>query len=247
MRHASGCPLFTVNEFVRAVDRNIWIAAILAIIIGTLVAFRGRSMFPVAASTLVFFTAAKTLMYASAELGYMADTTHMIMVIIGSILVGFVCGHIARKVIRIGVAFVGIMAGMALGALVFGIALSVSDGALSSTNDFLVFEAIFGVAGLIMAVTSPKAVVLTGTSIVGSFTAMHGWYLIFGGFPDEWDLAARLDSGETVRLGSSFYVYCAAFACLFFVSAFVQSRAEDNAETIDALGKGSESHVEMAE
>ena len=41
---------------------------------------------------------------------------------------------------------------------------------------------------------------LTGTSLVGIFLFMHGWALILGGYPDEFELGERLDNGEKVKL-----------------------------------------------
>ena len=93
--------------------------------------------------------------------------------------------------------------------------------------------------------------VIFGTSLIGSFTIMHGWYYLVGGFPDELDLMQRLEHGEKVTLDSGFYVYCAALTVLFAVSAFVQKGADDNEEVEKVLGSDDKekepSHVEMAD
>ena len=43
------------------------------------------------------------------------------------------------------------------------------------------------------------------------FLFMHGWALILGGYPDEFELGERLDNGEKVKLDDAFAAYCFVF------------------------------------
>ena len=67
MKHASGCPTFTVHKFSRWVKDNPWLFAIASIVVGALLAFKGRNMFPIASSVLAFFMVTKTILYLSAD------------------------------------------------------------------------------------------------------------------------------------------------------------------------------------
>ena len=84
------------------------------------------------------------------------------------------------------------------------------------------FEILFGVLGGIFAYKKKKEAVLYGTSLVGTFIMMHAWYLVLGGFPDEFELAERLEHGEPVELDGSFYIYCLAFFGLFVAATLLQ-------------------------
>ena len=78
---------------------------------------------------------------------------------------------------------------------------------------------------------------------------MHGWFLIFGGFPEETEMIPRLHSHEPIKIKGAFTIYLIVFIALFAMTAFIQSKANDNEETKDALeGKKKDpSHVELAD
>ena len=126
MKHAAGCHGWTANWWVRWVHRNPLLFAILQIILGLVIALRGRAMFPVVMPIFVWFLVAKILIYWSAENEYMEDRQGIIMVMIGSILAGALAAFLVRKNIWVCVGLAGIGAGFALGALTFAIAAKAS-------------------------------------------------------------------------------------------------------------------------
>ena len=62
---------------------------------------------------------------------------------------------------------------------------------------------------------------ITGTSVTGIFLFMHGWALILGGYPDEFELGERLDNGEKVKLDDAFAAYCFVFFGLLGASLYI--------------------------
>ena len=210
-------------------------------------------MFTLAAPVMLGLFVAKLLLFLTYELYYEGDDNYHWPAILGCIIVGVIAGLIVRKFIVIGVFFVGLACGWSLGSFIYGIALNFwPDGdVLPIARTFFFFNGFFLIITVIYSCKEPRQVVTYGTSLIGSFTIMHGWYYLVGGFPDELDLMQRLEHNEKVKLDSGFYVYCAALFLLFAVSAFIQKGADDNEEIDQALGgEGKDdkpSHVEMAD
>lgn len=73
MSHASGCHTWTANWWVRWVHRNPILFAVLQMVLGLVIAVRGRAMFPIVMAIFVGYLVAKVLIYTSAELEYMDD------------------------------------------------------------------------------------------------------------------------------------------------------------------------------
>ena len=81
-------------------------------------------MFPVAAPVLVVWLVTKTLMYTSAEFGYLESGENDMLIAFGSVLFGLLAGLLVRKFLWVGVGFMGIAAGWTAGTVSFGLALS---------------------------------------------------------------------------------------------------------------------------
>ena len=159
----------------------------------------------------------------------MEDRQSVIMITIGSILGGALAAFLVRKNLWICVGLAGILAGCSLGALTFAIAASAAGNAtIQSLTAFYIWCGIFAFLGGLVCFKAGSQVVVYGTSLLGAYVFMHGWFLIFGGFPDEAELIPRLQSREPVKLKGEFAVYLGVFVLAFAISAFIQSKAEDN-------------------
>ena len=89
-------------------------------------------------------------------------------------------------------------------------------------------------------------IMLSGTSLVGIFLFMHGWALILGGYPDEFELGERLENGEKIKFGDAFCAYCFVFFGLLAASLYVQSKDEPSTEQIAfAESHSADPHVEL--
>ena len=252
MKHASGCHTWTANWWVRWVHHNPVMFAILHIVLGLILALRGRAMFPVVMPICIGFVVAKLLLYLSAEYEYMEDQQGVILVTIGSILGGALAAFLVRKNLWICVGLAGILAGFSLGALTFAIAAKAAGNAtIQSLTAFYIWCGIFAFLGGLACFKAGSQVVIYGTSLLGAYVFMHGWSLLFGGFPDEGELIPRLQSREPVKLRGEVAIYLGVFLLAFVISAVIQSKAEDNQETKDAIegrdGKRDPSHVELAD
>ena len=80
---------------------------------------------------------------------------------------------------------------------------------------------------------------------------MHGYYLLFGGFPEEVELEPRLLAHERIKLGDSFILYLVVFLVIFAVSATAQANAVENERVKEVLSGDAKvnqpDHIEMNE
>ena len=83
---------------------------------------------------------------------------------------------------------------------------------------------LFGFIGGFIALKVGNGAIMIGTSLVGSYMFMHGWYLLAGGLPDEFEVAARLENGERIKLEGPFGAYCFVFLAVFMLSSYSQSK-----------------------
>ena len=74
---------------------------------------------------LVFFIVTKTLIYINAESYNVEDRKFELILVFGSVIVGLVAGHIVMQSHSISCILFGIVAGVSLGAIIFGLALCV--------------------------------------------------------------------------------------------------------------------------
>ena len=221
MKHSSGCPKFTVSWYVRLVRRNRWPAVLIHALIGLFVAFKGRSMFPTAMGVFCCFWVVKVFPYFVASEGYMEDSLRILMVFTGSILVGLIAGIIVRKNLWFAVRVAGMGGGMVVAVFSFGIAVSASGTEIQSATAFYIWWFLLAMLGAIASLKYGRQAVLYGTSFIGSKCTMHGWFLIFGGFPEEVELFPRLNAHEHIKLRGAFAIQVVALVCLIAVSVFV--------------------------
>lgn len=62
---------------------------------------------------------------------------------------------------------------------------------------------------------------LLATSLIGSYSFMRGFSIIFGGFPDEIEIYELLKSSKSIDdIKWSFWVYLVLFALVFLYGAY---------------------------
>ena len=98
-------------------------------------------------------------------------------------------------------------------------AFAINDGEVTSITSYQIWIGMFVIFGLIASCKYCKFITVYGTSLIGAYMCMHGWYLLFGGFPEEVELEPRLLAHERIRLGNDFIIYVVAFLIIFGVSS----------------------------
>ena len=223
MKHASGCNIWTANWFVRWYHANPWIFAAAQIVLGLLIATKGRAMFTNVMTVFSFFLAAKLSLFVGAHYEYMETGTNIIIVCSVALIVGLLVAVLVKKSIWLLVGAAGICAGFSLGALTFAVAVkSAGSGAIQSQTAFYLWCFAFAFFGGLLCCFRAKEVVMYGTALIGSYLFMHGWALLFGGLPDEVEIVSRLQQHDRIKLKGEFTLYLAVLIGLFVLSVFIQ-------------------------
>jgi hypothetical protein len=130
--HASGCPYASLNSFAAFIASNPWVIALFFIVIGPVIAFKGRKFFPWVVGTvsglvtffaLMFFCSIFGLLdYANdKEEGSMGALLFAIIFSLGvAIFIGWV---MMKKFLMIGFMILGGLAGFFVGGLLFNLLL----------------------------------------------------------------------------------------------------------------------------
>jgi len=247
MKHASGCPIYTASWFVRFMRRNPWPDVLIHVLVGLFVALKGKSMLPTAMGVFACFWVVKVFPYYLASEGYMEDGRGISLVFTASLLIGITAGSIIRRSTWLAVRVAGIGGGMVIAVFSYGVAVSASGSEIRTATAFYIWWALGAVLGGLTSFKYGKQAVLYGTSFIGSKCTMHGWFLIFGGFPEEVELFPRLHAHEHIKLRGAFAIHVAVLVCLITVSIIVQKRAPDNEEVVTLLEEAEKqtSHIEM--
>ena len=124
VKHAAGCPEFTGCAYSRWLADNPWFPALIYIAIGTLLAFKGRSMFPLASSVMLGLFLSKLLLFLTYELYYEGDDNYHWPAITICIVIGVLGGLIVKRFVYLGIFFVALACGWSIGSFLYGIALS---------------------------------------------------------------------------------------------------------------------------
>ena len=202
---------------------------------------------------LVFgFLIAKAIIYKLVDIGYLDDKSNLTFAFVGTIFAGLLIGWFISKSVWFSLFCGGIGTGIAIGAMTFAIAAyAINNGEVTSFTSYQIWLILFVIVGLIAACKNHKIITTYGTSLIGAYVFMHGWYLLFGGFPEEVELEPRLLSHERIKLTDTFIIYVVAFLVIFGVSSAAQANAVDNERVKEVLGESGEvkqpAHVQMEE
>lgn len=85
---------------------------------------------------------------------------------------------------------------------------------------------VFTIIGGILGFEFQNLIVIIATSFIGSYITVRSLSLIFGGFPNEFDLTRKLQTGVLTGLPWYTYLYLALILILFFIGLYVQRRTQ---------------------
>ena len=69
---------------------------------------------------------------------------------------------------------------------------------------------------------------IVATAFIGAQQAVRAIGIAIGGYPNEFDLASKIRSGETLTVPWSFYLYLFIIIILFGLGVFVQTKVMKN-------------------
>merc|ERR1712013_649957 len=154
--------------------------------------------------------------------------------------IGLVTGILLFNCVKIGSILIGITFGAIVGLMLWAfISYWTASETLRSYLPSLISTGIFAVLGAIfgaMPVHSKKAIAY-GTSMIGSYTFMRGWSLIFKGYVGEQKMYGILVHWTPVELEWQMTIYVAILYVAFTASSFYQFFKDEEHEAMLATVK----------
>ena len=232
--HKTGCPIFSATSWVRFLVRNPWIMGTVAIVMGFIMAYWGRELFPWVIAVVGGGITFLCLMLICSVLGMLTriegNEKGSPFLVVLSFLISIAgavgAGFLFHKLLIVGAMALGGFAGFFLGATIYNLAFYWAHSIYA-----LCFLS-FGVAILLAAAAYKfhDHIVLYGTALLGSYCFIRGWAVFFGHYPNEVMLYGKLAAGDKPPLDWEFYVYMAAFVIMFITGAIVQEKRKHKGE-----------------
>lgn len=197
--HKTGCSV--TGDYSSFLERNPWVIALLFIIFGPIMNFKGRKFVPWVIGivsggatffVLVFFFNYVGLLdwYYYSDGNGTAAAVSTLVIIVASFLVGY-C--MKTKLLMLGFMVLGGVAGFFVGGIFFNLVMVEWASSLWAFIGTLFF---FILLGIILGYKLKDSVVIISTAFIGSYLFVRGISLFTGGYPSEKDLIKDLEDGN---------------------------------------------------
>lgn len=231
MTNEAGCPTFDlgIDAMMSWLDENTWCIGIIYLLAGPVIALFGTAWFPWVCAGLIAIFVFGFILFASLSFGWMTGTTGIVVTFIVALILAILCGMLVRRKIWLMVGLLGLVAGFFSGSLIATLVYSMTGS--EAVWMFWVISIVMAGVGCALACFLGKTVVLTSTSMVGSYLFMRSWTLFFpGNYPNETELAN--DTTE-LELSGTFWIFIAVFLVGFAGSVAFQCRWAQTHEELD--------------
>ena len=203
---------------------NPWVIAILLIVAGAFIAFYGRKFFKwtisIVSGGMTFFI----LMLLFSAFGMLkrlegnkeGSVFLVVLAFFLAIGLGVLVGFIILKLQRYGAAILIATVGFFAGVNIYNILLAWTE------NLYIYLALAFGcaIAAFYLSFKYYHKILITTTSVLGSYAFFRGISMFAGGFPNEIQLMQDLANGDAEKPGWPFYLYIVGIA-LMAVGAYI--------------------------
>ena len=217
MEHDSGCPTIGLDTEAASdwLSENMWVIGILYLIAGPFIALLGTAWFPYVCATLISIFVIIIITSFSLSMNWMATTAGTVVVMCIALLLGVIAGMLVRRKIWVMVSLLGLVAGFFIGSFIYALIIEISGW--EEIWAFWFISCTMAIIGLLLSMKLGKSVVMTGTSLVGSYMFMRSWTLFFPGhYPSEDELVS--DDFDELETDNIFWVFVAMFLSCFLIS-----------------------------
>ena len=224
MTAKEGCPVFSVHSLYTFAEKYpYWIGALFMAVGGFLLALGGKQY------KVTMFLAGLGFIYIIVLGGIFVFLLPVntpewsVWVGIGiSTLIGSVVGYGSAKWPRIGVMLISLLAGTAIGTILY---MTVFITFLPDENSKLImWGCIAGCALLItiLCVALFDIATILGSAIIGSYLLVRGFGIIFGGYPNEFVIFEEIYHDRLNEMSPTFLMYVFLMAMLLIMSIILQ-------------------------
>lgn len=151
-----------------------------------------------------------------------------------ALLLGVISGMLVRRKIWLMVSLLGVVAGFFSGAFIYAMIYSINGW--DAVWGYYLISITFAIIGFLLSLKLGKSIVITGTSMIGSYLFMRAWTLFFPGhYPSESEI---VEDYENVELDDIFWVFFGMFiACFIGSMVFQCTTQKPNDELEEAYKK----------
>jgi len=146
------------------------------------------------------------------------------------VIIGIITGFILYNCVKIGSILIGIAFGACVGMMVWAFISYWAEW--KSYLPSLISTCLFAVIGAFVGMKYSKFAIANGTSLIGSYTFMRGWSLIFEGYVGEQKMYGLMADWSPVTLEWQMVIYVAILYVTFTVSAFYQFAKDEQHEAM---------------
>ena len=211
---------------------NTWAIGIIYVVFGPLIAFFGGKWFPYITSTLVGLFTVTVLCQVSLNAGWMVTMGGSIATIVVAVLLGVVAACIVVRMTWLMLCLLGMVAGFFGGSFLFALISGMTGGMWNEVWGYWVLAVGCAVVGGVLSLYLGLPLVMTCTSLVGSYLFMRSWTLFFpGSYPSEEALIASKGQ-EALEMDGLFWMYVGIFFVTFMVSLTFQCKYAEHHKSL---------------
>jgi hypothetical protein len=233
-RHRSGCKVGDLNGLWRFIETNNIVFGIICILLGLYLTVLGRKLIRPTIGLIFWMVIILVILFLFYVLFLPNDVDAWVgwVLLSISVVLGWIGGFFASKLIRVGVFFLGLLSGAGVGLLLNNIVFY-------KINHIATLWVLMGVLGLAFGVCSffwYNYVVILCTSILGSYLFVRGIGMMAGGYPNEFTIYQRISAGDIGSVPWTFYMYMIGIVICTIMSIFLQikiKRREGDSESDD--------------
>ena len=205
LKYSGVCPVFTYNPLIKFISRYEWFFGGVFIILGIILAFFGRTLFPYAMFIFgSFITSGGILLLCYVTYLQRDQKAYVIwFTFIMAVVCGLVMGYLCAKFERLGAAAITGWGGY-ICSLFLNAAIHNQDSVILSWSITIGFVLLCGISTLCYLNES----IILSTSMVGSYFFIRGISFYANGFPNEYILIHKMrveNHGKIVE--NAFYGY----------------------------------------
>ena len=189
--------------------------AIILIALGLVFALKGYSLLHSLAPLLLGLQVYGHLIWASALLGLLDTTTHMVVANVVAVILAIAVPWMVKQDWKVLIIVFYATVSAVFGSYLFEAALAIWD-----IQSVWAYEASFAVFAILGALIGPKLEhgILIGTCFIGAYMIVRGLACIFGGYPSEIQIDFMLRTEEPIDM-KFFWYYMILLVTIGLLSA----------------------------
>ena len=228
IHHQSGCKVADINAIWQFMDKYYLIFGISFMVVGLFTLTLGLKLIRPTLAIIFCLSTIVAILFVFYVLILPNNVGSWVgwLLLAVSIVLGCIIGFFASKLLRVGVFFLGVWAGI-------GVALLLNNVILFKINSVAVLWISMAVLGLLFGVLSffwYMYIVIVCTSIIGSYLFVRGISLFAGGYPNEFTIYERIRDQDMSRVPLTFYLYLAGIIICVGIGIFIQIKIKNRSK-----------------